>query len=270
MGNPFPGMNPWLEQPALWGDVHFRLISALARYLSPLISPRYYVTVGSQAYIATSFVYPPMVRYSDLAVVRTRYPDTSPTATAQTVAAPRVAEPTVVEVPVPDLVEEMYLEIRETTTSQVITVIEVLSPTNKRPGVGRQKYERKRLEILSTLTHLVEIDLLRAGFPMPVVSDILASDYRILIRRGEQGNQAVLYGFNVRDAIPVFHLPLQAGDSEPAVDLHELLDEVYIEANYDVRIDYQRSPEPPLSEQDTQWAREVLRTRGEYSRGSAG
>jgi hypothetical protein len=49
MINPFPGMNPWLEQPALWSDAHFRLISALARHLSPLVSPRYYVSVGSRA-----------------------------------------------------------------------------------------------------------------------------------------------------------------------------------------------------------------------------
>ena len=55
---------------------------------------------------------------------------------------------------------ESYLEIREPVNGDVITAIELLSPLNKRPGSGRDKYLRKRLEIFTTYTHLVEIDLL--------------------------------------------------------------------------------------------------------------
>jgi hypothetical protein len=255
-------MNPWLEHPSLWGDVHFRLISALARYLSPLVSPRYYVSVGSQAYIATAFVSPSTLRYPDVAPVRSQQPEASHAHTTQTITAMPGVEPITVEIPVPDVIEETYLEIREAATGQVITVIEVLSPTNKRPGVGRQKYERKRLEILSTHTHLIEIDLLRVWMPMPTVGELIASDYRILVRRGEQGNQATLYAFNLRDPIPVFHLPLQVEDVEPIVGLKELLDDIYIEANYDIRIDYRQLPEPPLSTEDAEWARDVLRSKG--------
>ncbi len=255
--NPFPGMNPWLEHPALWGDARFRLISSIARYQSPLLGPYYYVSVGAQAYVATAFAQPPATRYPDIAAVQPPSPVTRSSRTVQAVAAP-VVEPIAVKVPVPDVIEETYLEVREAETGQVVTVIEVLSPTNKRPGVGRQKYKRKRLEILSTHTNLVEIDLLRAWTPMPFEGDTPASHYRILVRRGEQGSQADLYPFTMYDPIPGFPLPLQAGEAEPPIDLNTLLDDVYAEGSYGIRIDYHQPPRPPLSEDEARWAKQVI------------
>ena len=108
--SPFPGMNPWLEHPSLWGDVHFRLIAALANYLSPLLVPYYYVAVGTHTYV-TTLPNTPSIHYPDVAVVETkpggivRTPATSSGSTA--------AEPVMVEVPLADTVEESYLEIRE-------------------------------------------------------------------------------------------------------------------------------------------------------------
>jgi len=253
VNNPFPGMNPWLEHPALWHDVHFRLIAALARYLSPLLSPCYFVAVESQAYIATGFASSPTVRYPNVSVVQAREMQSRYAVCSQAGLVPYT-----VEVPVPDVIEETYLQIREASTGQVITIIEILSPTNKRPGSGRQKYERKRLEIFSTATHLVEVDLLRDWPPMPMTGVVVASDYRILVRRGTQGNQANLYPFDVRDSMPPFPLPLQADDVEPVVDLSVLLDEVYAEANYALRLNYTQPPIPPLPTEKDQWARGIL------------
>jgi hypothetical protein len=167
-----------------------------------------------------------------------------------------------VQVPIPDFVEETYLEVCEADTGQVITVIEVLSPTNKRPGVGRQKYERKRLEILGTHTNLVEIDLLRAWEPMPFAGDVPHSHYRILVRRGEKGSNADLYPFNLQDSIPEFPLPLQADDVEPIIHLKVLLDDVYVEGNYEIRVNYRQPPIPPLTEEEVGWARELTARSG--------
>jgi hypothetical protein len=137
-------------------------------------------------------------------------------------------------------------------------VIEILSPTNTRPGVGRQKYVRKRLEILGTHTNLVEIDLLRAWEPMPFEGNVPSSHYRILVRRGEQGSEADLYPFTVYDPIPEFPLSLQAGDVEPMINLNKLLDDVYAEGSYDVRINYHQPAQPPLTEDEARWAGEVM------------
>ncbi len=104
-------MNPYLESPAAWSNLHSRLIVALANLLGPQVRPKYRVVVENAA------------------------------------------------VPILNTVKHHYLKIRSLQTSDVITVIEILSPVNKR-GAGRQKYERKRLEILESQTHLVENDLL--------------------------------------------------------------------------------------------------------------
>jgi len=102
----------------------------------------------------------------------------------------------------PETVRQGYLEIREVATNEVITAIEILSPTNKLPGKGRQKYENKRQRVLGSLTHLVEIDLLCQGQPMPVYSNGVQSNYRILVSRENYRPQADLYTFNLRDPIP--------------------------------------------------------------------
>lgn len=263
MPSPFPGMDPWLEHPGLWPDVHYGLIGALRRTLGPILRPRYYVAVGIHAYIITPPIAPSRIRYPDVMVVEAPYGDpvtTSPMAS--------VAEPVIVNVPVPEEYEEGYLEIREVASGEVITVIEVLSPANKQPGPGRQDYEGKRLDIFRSQTHLVEIDLLRAWEPMPFWGDGGSSHYRILVRRGEQRDRAFLYAFNVRDPIPRFPLPLQKGDVEPVIDLKPLLDELYDEASYDLRVDYTQPPVPPLAEADAQWAADILRRRSEVKTAS--
>ena len=112
----------------------------------------------------------------------------------------------------------------------VVTAIEILFPMfpkNKRAGVGRKAYSRKRLEVLSSFTHLVEIDLLRGGKPILILAERPCGDYGILISRSDKCPLAQLYGFGVRDKIPVFLLPLQSTDVEPIVNLQELLTQVY-------------------------------------------
>ena len=38
-------MDPWLESPSLWPDVHNRLIAAISDALTPLVAPRYYIAL---------------------------------------------------------------------------------------------------------------------------------------------------------------------------------------------------------------------------------
>jgi hypothetical protein len=253
--SPFPGMDPWLEHLSLWGDVYFRLIAALADYLSPLLAPHYYVAVGTHTYVTTA-PQTASIRYADVAIVETKPGDIVQATSMATGTA--TAEPMMVEVFVPDTVEEAYLEIREPTSGDVITEIEVLSPLNKWPGAGREKYLRKRLEIFATYTHLVEIDLLRAWPPMPLAGTSPISHYRILVRRGEEGSRARLYPFNLQYPIPRFLLPLQTGDTEPMVDIGKLLEEIYQAASYGLRLNYTQPPMPPLTEAEQTWANQIL------------
>jgi len=258
MPSPFPGMDPWLERPTLWPGVHDNLIIRLQAALAPLIGPRYYVEVKQRAIFA---VFPPEPQfiYPDVAVFEDRQshlPLESETAV--------LAEPIIVEVPIREKVYEDYLEIVETATHRVITVIEILSWSNKQPGRDRKAYEAKRNRIFQTETNLVEIDLLRAGQPMPFVfskTNGHISHYRILIKRGDNEWQAYLYPFSIRNSIPIFPLPLQPGDSELPVRLGEILNETYDVLRYASRIDYSQYPEPRLSDADAKWAEEILRAR---------
>ena len=80
-----------------------------------------------------------------------------------------LTRPLRVQLPSPLDVKEHYLEVREVATKELITVIEVLSPANKRSGKGRSIYEAKRTKILTSMTNLIEIDVLRLGQPMEMI-----------------------------------------------------------------------------------------------------
>ena len=161
MHNPFPGMNPYLEQP-LWHQVHNRLIVAIADELTPQIVPKYRVSIEERVY--TSVDDSLLVGIADVAISRR-----SSTRTGATSTTLKLTEPSKVRVPMPEQVNERFLEVRSTTTRAVISVIEILSPKNKRSQEGREAYSRKRQKILGSATTLVEIDLLRLGEPMPIV-----------------------------------------------------------------------------------------------------
>jgi hypothetical protein len=133
-----------------------------------------------------------------------------------------------------------YLEIREVATGRVVTAIELLSPKNKRSGEGRTAYENKRNQILSSLTHFVEIDLLRGGKPFPIAA-INLGDYRILICRSDRRPKGDLYAFSLRQPIPKVPIPLMANDISPILDLQKLLNQVYDRGRYHLAIDYATS-----------------------------
>ncbi|HIQ05115.1 MAG TPA: DUF4058 family protein [Anaerolineae bacterium] len=258
MPSPFPGMDPYLEHPALWPDVRSRLIVALSDFLGPILRPRYYVAVEERTYVLEVPNDMLLAARPDVSVIERQRPASA----VEVAQAASSATPITVELPLPEEVRETYLEIREPASGKVVAVIELLSPTNKQPGTGRRLYEEKRLLMAISTTHLVEIDLLRAGEPMTVRGDGRKAHYRILVSRANRRPLADLYAFNVRDPIPVFSLPLQPGDEEPLVDLGALLQLLYDRAGYDLRIDYRQEPAPPLEGDDAAWADALLRQAG--------
>ncbi|BBD66442.1 hypothetical protein NIES4072_62880 [Nostoc commune NIES-4072] len=194
-------------------------------------------------------------------IVKNRQTLTDSTITNVVVAAP-TSEPIKVKIPMPVSIREGYLEVREVETEILITTIEILSPTNKRIGKGRQIYEEKRAQVLASRTNLVEIDLLRKGDPMPMMGNDIQSHYRLLVCRGDRRPYADLYAFNLPDIIPAFPLPLRSGDTEPVIDLQTLLNEVYDIYGYDLVVDYSQQPVPALSEADAAWADALLQHKG--------
>ena len=256
MPSPFPGMDPYLEHPAIWPDVHQRLIVALADALGPQLRPRYRAAIEERVYV-TDVEGPFFLGRPDVSVV-----EVGRTAGPAMQAPVALVEPRIVQVPLLDRIREGYLEVREAAIGGVVTVVELLLPTNKYPGEGRRLYEEKRMQVLGTRTHLVEIDLLRGGEPMRMWGDGRGSHYRILVSRAERRPRAELYAFNLQDAVPPFPLPLRTGDEEPIVELGPLLHALYDRAGYDLAVDYTADPVPPLEADDAAWAGQLLREKG--------
>ncbi|MBI3929508.1 MAG: DUF4058 family protein [Armatimonadetes bacterium] len=252
MPSPFPGMDPWLEHPDLWPDVHNSVIAAIRDILNPLLRPRYVARLEERTYLVEpeGLVF---VGRADV-TVSSLQPDRPPAG-----LSPVSSTALVVEVPVPDRIRETWLEIRATSSGEAVTVLELLSPTNKRPGEGRRRYEEKRLAVLGTRTNLVEIDLVRAGEPMLVYGADRTADYRILVSRGDRRPRAELLLFGVREPIPSFRLPLRGEEEEPTVDIGQVLKDLYDRAGYDLSIDYGSDAVPPLAPPDRDWAEALLR-----------
>jgi Protein of unknown function (DUF4058) len=259
MPNPFPGMNPYLENSNFWPQVHHLMISIILESLVPKLLPKYRVNIEKRIYEINGEE-SLLVGIPDVIVQGSPNQTNSRTSNVAVAAPP--AKSLRVKVPMPIEFREGYLEVRDMATKEVVTVIEILSPANKRPGKGREMYEEKREKIFGSRTHLVEIDLLRGWEPLPVFNNDITASYRILVSRGNQRPLADLYLFNLPDAIPTFALPLRGEDGEPIVDLQALLNTIYDRAGYDFTIDYNGEIVPPLSGTDAIWADAWLRERG--------
>lgn len=248
MPNPFPGMNPYLEQPDYWSDFHNQLVAAIARRLVPQLLPKYRVVTDKWVYTITDAVTLPVGR-PDVGIQQ-RPEVASPLTTGSTNSAHTTVRPVKVRVPMPLEMQQSYLEVKDAATQAVVTVIEVLSPANKR-GEGRNQYQAKRQRVLSSLTNLVEIDLLRAGQSFLLESDV-ESHYRLLVSRAHQRPLADLYAFDVTASIPPMQCPLRPEDDDVTVDLQSLINELYEQLGYDYFIDYEQAPPPPWTWDDIQ------------------
>jgi hypothetical protein len=155
---------------------------------------------------------------------------------------------------------EAFLTVCDRASRQVITVIELLSPTNKRPGPNRLRYMTKRADLLNSPAHFVEIDLLRGGPPMPAI-DRPECDYSVLISRPDGRPGAGFGAIALRDPLPTVPIPLRTGEPDAHLDLRAALDRAYDEAGYRYFL-YEHPPDPPLDGADAKWA-ELLAAQAE-------
>ncbi|MEZ4734024.1 MAG: DUF4058 family protein [Caldilineaceae bacterium] len=260
MPTPFPGMDPYLERPGLWKQVHTGLIIDIQKYLAQLLRPKYQVAVEQRTFVSLAGANK-LVGEPDVLIVGTpaQQPNgrTVMTPAPAAVALAEAPAAYVVDLPMPEEITERWLEVRDVVTGEAITVIEILSPSNKLED--RQRYEKKRLKILGSMTHLIEIDLLRVGKAMTMHGEIPTSHYRILVSRAPDRPQAEVLLFSVRTPIPAIIVPLLPGDDEPALPLNRILHNLYDQAGYDLFINYAEPPLPPFPGEDVQWVADIAR-----------
>jgi Protein of unknown function (DUF4058) len=251
MPSPFPGMDPYLETPSFWPEVHNRMIVAIADDLSPKLRPRYRVAIDQRIYLSSGDERQAIV--PDMTVTQ-QSPAVSPAVATLT---PPTTKPIAISLELPEEIRESYLEVREAATGRVVTIVELLSPKNKRNGEGRIAYDRKRQQVLASATHFVEIDLLRRGQPFPLGQAQIATPYYVLVARGDRRPHADLYPFTLREPMPSFRLPLEGTDGEPVVVLQEIFNGLYDRAGFDLAIDYRQAIQS-LPAEDAAWVKEVV------------
>jgi hypothetical protein len=250
MPSPFPGMNPYLEQEAVWHDFHERFCPAAAEFLTVQIRPHFIAKIDEHVYIhelpdeARRFI-----GRADVTVAQPR-PRVGTTSTATLEAPARVQLPAV------DIERLSFLEIRDRQTQRIVTIIELLSPSNKQPGPDREQYVAKRSELLHSAVHFVELDLLRGGPRMPM-ANLPKCDYYALVGRIDERPRAGVWPIQLCDPLPVIPIPLMAPHPDARLDLKQVLDRIYDAAGYEDYI-YSGEPRPPLPTDDVNWARQWI------------
>ncbi len=274
MPSPFPGMDPYLEDPAIWPDFHNRLAERISEVLNHKLPEPYYAQLETREEIGISDEPVHRVVVPDVSVRKQTWEGGQSTG-GVAVAEPRSEISEYMELVVEtELTELSFVEIRDGHRGhEVVTLIEVLSPANKKPGKDRDKFLQKRSEVLGSHTSLVEVDLLRNGdraWTEPVIAHklfaleppphYLVTVSRVWQRRPDLKLQvfpAYLNGF-----LPVFPVPLREGEQDVLVDLQYVFQRVYEAGPYRRgAVDYSQPPNPPLRAEWLAWALERVAAR---------
>jgi hypothetical protein len=245
-------MNPYLEHEDAWHNFHVLFPAAVVAQLNPQVGPNYYLKCDEHVYIHEL---PAEKRWlwgkADVFLGRTTQRGTAPEGGTATATSPRgVLLPMVERVGLP------FVEIRDRRGRRLVTVIELLSPSNKQPGADRDQYETKRAEILSSQAHFVEIDLLRGWRRMPFAEDVHC-DYCVLVSRYPQRPRADLWTTNLADPLPPIPIPLSDGEPEAQLDLQAIIHHLHDVGGFD-RFIYESRPVPPLPPQQAAWAYSLI------------
>jgi hypothetical protein len=264
MPGPFPGMDPYLEEPALWSGAHLTLIACVRAALNAVLPAHYVADSGERLYVVS----PGRSIYLD-AVVIERSPSGPPTERgAATALATEATAPWRITAE-PEQRREPFIEIRAVREGyRVVTVIEFLSPSNKGAGSpGRELYLEKQQQVLASESHLIEIDLLRQGeHTISPPRDRLLErghwDYLISLHRSGEGWTFWVWPNALRERLPTILVPLADGDPDIELDLQTVLDRTYDDGAYARLIDYRAEATPSLTEDDARWADALLNERG--------
>lgn len=261
MEPPFPGMDPYLERPSIWPDVHTGLITGCRDYIQARLNPNYvavitpYITLESIEIAPTRQTFIP-----DIGILQRDAMDEDDGGVAVAIASAPLTIPAIMDI----ATRYARIEIRSVTHDALITSIELLSPANKRPGPdGTEAYEKKRRQLFESGVHLLEIDLLRGG-ERPRLSRPLPEDpFFVFLTRANGRPLVEVWPIPLAKALPVVPVPLRYPDPDVPLDLNRVLHQVYRNARYERQIDYRTDPPPPsLSPDDATWLDTQLREHG--------
>jgi hypothetical protein len=253
--NPFPGMNPFFEQCRR--DAHTRLIGYLHDDLQERLPPD--LRAVAEEEVVTIAAGESAKTYRPDVQVREPWKLKEPV-TAGMATSPPVTPNEPLRVLVEEEIER-WLEIRE-ATGRLITVLELISPTNKLETGDRDRYLRKRASFISGGANLVEIDLVRQGawlFPRAIRNLLQQKHacYGVCVFRAARPDEHELYPVGLRERLPAIRVPLRPTDADVVADLQALIDQCHERGRYHM-LNYRLELAPPPASEDALWVRQLL------------
>jgi hypothetical protein len=227
-------MGPYIEDCGLWEDFHGALIHEIKLALARAAPERYLVRTGERSY---------------LVLVETEGKNSHPFLTLRAF--------------IEEEHREAFVEIYEAEPEQrLVTCIEVLSPSNKRPGTpGWDLYQRKRQSLMLGNVNLVEIDLLRRGQRMPMLDPWPDSPYVLMVAKAKKAQLCQAWRAHFRRPLPTIPVPLAKPDPPVSLSLQPLIEEIYQSSRYQQSIDYTKPLAAPLTAEDADWLQQQLRAQ---------
>jgi hypothetical protein len=215
-------MDPYLEDEKLWPVFQHQLVLCLYQILLPGLVDRYRARIGQRQYVTEQALFTSIIREEH---------------------------------------QEEFIEIRQRSDSRLVTLVDVVSPSNKTGDIGRRAYLTKRGEAKAAGANLVEIDLVLQGLPTLEYSreGLPDWDYAVTVTRASHTEKHEIYSATLQKRLPRFRLPLAADDRDTVLDLHSSFTRCYDQGGFAALIDYRRDPPVRLPDEDRQWLHETLR-----------
>ncbi|MDB5296676.1 MAG: hypothetical protein JWO31_2659 [Phycisphaerales bacterium] len=251
--SPFPGMDPYLEQPGRWRDFHVAFLTNLMAELNAGLPEPYTADIEESVQLVELDA--PSLREAIPDGSVTRGPGPTVGLARLPIAAAAVFDPVVLTRPHAAEVKERWVEIRSSPGRELVAVIELLSPTNK--GDGRTDSLQKRVALMRQQVHLVEVDLLLGGKRLPMVQPLPAGDYFAVVSRADRRPTGDVDGWPAPRRLPAIPIPLRPPDADHLVDLQAVFDATYRASAYRRKLDYARPPNAALPAALEHWVSET-------------
>lgn len=225
MPSPFPGMDPYLEEAGIWPVFQHHLVLSLYQLLLPSLVDRYRARVGQRHFTTEQALFTSVLREEH---------------------------------------HEDYIEIRQRGDGKLITLIDIVSPTNRISSGGREAYLGTRREARKAGSSLVEIDLVLQGEPTLEYSreNLPEWDYAVTVTRSSHPDRHEIYTTTMQKRLPRFRMPLAPDDRDTVVDLHTAFNRCYDQGGFSSRIEYSSDPSTTLDDEDQAWICDLLRAAG--------
>ena len=259
--SPFPGMDPYIDAMGRWAGFHMDFLVRCSEQLNERLPGQYAATLNER------------IELIDEQATRLRRqalgPDVTvvhePGAAAAYRSEHRSSVATLEPHTLPqdiqwlDLPKQLYVEITHLPDENVVTDIELLSPSNKRGGSkDRLAYLTKRKNLMMHRINLVECDLLLAGDRMPTLLPLPPGDYYGFITYGGSWHECDVYEWSLHDPLPTLPVPLRTEDGEVALDLAAAFAQTYEHGRYGRLLKYKDELLETLREADRAWAKELI------------